>query len=404
MTVSTDSYKQVLFNNGEALDEVDFNNSQKFAAARLLDQLVRKSFRMACDIATPAGYDPELAYSQSDVENEDFIFELTGGGAFPVPTGAVRTVAIQPGVIFQSVADINGNEATFPSFEIPYVTFQLGVGGGNPRIDLIECKLEWVDTASTTARDFEDATTRVKTTSAFPKTRYVQATIQVKVGTSAANPQYPALTSGFGALCAVYVPAAHATVFSVGHMRPLAIPLGVRIVDVPACQLDRGAHANAWDVDVGSPQRRTIYADAVAPIPVVSHCPLGGTAVRVLGVGLHADMVAGVVRLVRLEYGTGAPTIVELADLSSVIVGTTGAFRYANLADLNAAASCPTQSGISANPTVGDPIWSNGRLEGPSAQPLFNASGTSDRLALEIDGDQASEVWYVRWVLAPGLF
>lgn len=412
MTVYSDQFAQVLYNDGEASVHTDFNNSQRFMDSRVLDQVLsRLRYGAHVDAGTTVGFDPDQSEPQAEGESTSFIWTPTGGEAFVYPTGVALEVAVARGTMFHTSAstDPDGLTPRLLPFSIlgTIPTFTLAAGDAtNPRIDLIEVKIEEIDTASTTTRSFEDGTTRLKTSSSLPKTHYRQATIQVKAGTPAATPAYPSPTAGYAVLGAVYVPATHNAAFTTLHIRNCQIPMGVDVYDIPGPSLIAGGASNPWALST-LPGRLSIEAPAVAGDPLYVFLPRGHQNARVVGVGLLGIFATGTAELVRVDYSSSTPTITSMCSLDSVLCGNSIRMRYANMFSLMAnSATGGGESAGARNGVHGDPFWACGHRAGPAIQYLQNNTPPAtafDRLALKITGATTSEVFSVRFVVARGL-
>lgn len=369
-----DPFKGILWNDGEGIEHGDLNVTSRYPEARLFDQVIRATAgnaRAATD---------QLA--QLTVSPAPFLYALGGGQGYIVPGAVALQTTVRGGVIFQQVGGVDGNAPTFLPYTMVDGSFTLthAIGDAtNPRIDVIEVKLELVD-SDTATRDFEDATTEALTTSTPAKTRRVFATFQIKAGTPAASPTYPALTAGFAALGAVLVPATHNAVFTaLAHMRDLRLPLRVRHVDVfPA---DFVSDGSTWSHSPNTAlathlQRYTLAQslDGTFAVP----CPLAASH-RVIGFGLYGRFLATAAREVKLVrqqiVDPGSQTtfpetaiLTELADLSAALLGassTSWKWTSVGMDALEAAlAAGPSPARNGSN--LGDGVWGNGLHAGPS--------------------------------------
>lgn len=185
--------REVLFNDGEGLDFGDLNNAQRFARAFACDVLQGQNLRT---------YDPECVGLTSALY-------AIGMGGTAWPTLAARTVSNREGTILQYLSTTDGSDATILAYYLTggELLTQLDAGDAtNPRYDIISVKLDQVEGTSTT-RDFEDATTRAKTSSATNKRRDVVLTKLVTKGTPAGSPSVPATPAGYVRWALLYVPA-----------------------------------------------------------------------------------------------------------------------------------------------------------------------------------------------------
>jgi hypothetical protein len=207
--MTLDNFKAVNFSDGEGLNQDDFTDLQKFARASLHDQLLASLAGATVRTINPTSllHDPELGGQNGiDLVDSRWAYALQPGQAFLKKGSTNSRVAISPGTLLQKISSTTGSDATF----IPYTftgaeEFQLTNGDAtNPRVDLLQMKLEWV-VGDSQSRDFEDATTRIVTTTSFTKKRRVQATLSVKAGTPAASPFVPEPDAGYVAVGMVMV-------------------------------------------------------------------------------------------------------------------------------------------------------------------------------------------------------
>lgn len=199
--MSTDVYKQVLNNNGEGLTQDDLNDMQRFLRAQMFDanlQYLIGSLNVGVVNATHSVTDMELGGQTGANALTKYAYALTPGGAYLKMGSGNNKVAIAPGTLLQKVGTTDGNESTLLAYTFTGAEeFTVAAGdGANPRVDLLQMKLEYVDGDSQT-RDFEDATTRIVTTTTPNKKRRVQCTLLLKTGTPAASPTVPNTDSGY---------------------------------------------------------------------------------------------------------------------------------------------------------------------------------------------------------------
>lgn len=399
-----DVYKEVLFNDGEGLVYSDLNDIQRFAAARLFNQVVIASFA-AGNAAT--SLDPDIGSNLAAAISAPMVFALHGGAGFVIPGVGARTTTVRAGTIMTYDSTVTaGSDMAYKPYTLTDTEFTLthDVGDANPRIDLIEIKIDETD-GTLTARDFQDAVTLGVTSTLTAKRRQGVLTAQIKKGTAAATPTYPSPTAGYSVLGAVYVPALHNAVFTTDHIRDQRFPLGVKAIDVPLPWCTFGT--SSWTIATSN---HAIQGGGTAnPFRLVIP---GGQHTRVLGVGLMARMDTGATvataRLCRQTHSNtylGAPTITELAELASNLCANTVAYRHVGVAEIAQRASSTQAS--TRNPTytwLGDPVWCNGRRGGPAAQWLKNNAipvATMDQLILEMNA-QVGEIKGIRLILAGG--
>lgn len=160
--MSTDIYKTVLFNDGEELTYGDLNNLGRFTLARAVDSLLPY---LVPQLGTG---DPEFTDQlHGDISTSETPLALTAVHPATIPTGpyaytanpgqgrphqgsANNKIRITAGTIYQLVAQPDGAEPQFLSFTFDGTT-ELTIANGdasNPRVDLLQMKLEWVNGGS----------------------------------------------------------------------------------------------------------------------------------------------------------------------------------------------------------------------------------------------------------------
>lgn len=423
MATATDIYQEVLFSDGEGATPDDINESQRRLRGMILDTLL--AFRITNGIQDGSGgigavLDPELGdwlvYGDLAAAAAQVAFTPFPQTGFTNNDLAARTLVVQPGVFVQSLQDIASSTPDLPTcllftLNAP-VSLVTAVGDAtNPRVDLVEMKLEIVED-SPDARDFEDAVTRAKSSTNPNKARRTKATFQIKAGTPAASPAYPSCTAGFVPVSAVWVPATHNAVHSGANMRDLRWPLGgVRVYDVDITAFNINAGGTAWTLD-GANWRAD--ADAAASGFMYAPCPIGGHCSRLLAVGVMGEFPgAGEVKLRRMTLGAAGAAYQTLADLQVEIhdfLNTGPAFAWGtaiHFMDL-APSDYPNEGARAPNSNIGFPVWVNGNPLGPGvhAGVVDVADTTVAKLVMEFQGetpDSGTYIQLVRFVVAHGM-
>ena len=410
----TDPFSQMLFNNGEGAVHTDFNNMARFSDARLMDQVLARYVGALGFSSLVSALDPDLTSTAGENPTLSLVsYTLTGGDCL-IKQGTTGTrVALTSGTIFQRLANTSGTDASFVSYFIAESDVDLVVGAGdgsNPRVDILQMKLEYVD-GNAESRDIEDATTRIVTSTSTNKRRRIQATFSIKAGTAAATPVYPAPDSGYCLVAAIRVPTAWATGFNTNEgasarLRQCTIPLKVRQVvstggdmfvsHTVSTDWTRSSTTGFWNAGASATR---------LAIP----CP-GGYGDRIVGVGLLGTFqTSGTVTLRQTSCSatggmvSGDPS----SDLSSVLVGI-GAARYTfanlmNIGNLSADSAPYAPAGIPG--ILGDPLWARGGRAGPATRlHVTNTPPTTtfvgDRTCLFIDAGNLSSIFEVIWYLA----
>lgn len=422
MPTATSNYaRRVLFDpDGEALDFTDTNNMQLFEHMRRQSLLLSGVLpNVAGDPSDPGsrGRPSQIgALVRELVSYNELVYALHVGAAMIIPTGTARTVAFTGGA-FMAITDEpwNGGGEEMATFDIPDglgMTLQVAVGDAtHPRVDIVEVKLEYVD-GDTQSRHFEDAVTRAPSSQNVEKERRVQMTYQIKQGTPAASPAYPAPTAGYAAYAAIYVPAGFNTTIPTDNIRDMRQPLGVRAIDVPfTAMLKTGA--NPW-VELGG----AILATAAASTPadyVYAICPVDDALL--LGVGVHGspgdDQTC---TLVRLDYPQSNAAFADaaLAEVFDDDVFNADGFTYADqvmIMDRLATAAVHKGTRV-ASTRIGTPLWCNGSTCGVAQDvgaPDDGPISFCNKLALRFSADgtgvsgPGARVSFVRFYVAEGL-
>jgi hypothetical protein len=414
----------VLFSDGEGLDYVDLNGAQNKVLRTLLDNCLASLLPDAIlNDATGTGdpdsaFDPDYSTNLTALLAGDFTAFVQApipGSAYWRPTATSNQVELVSGplaMVTDEPPATSTTPAVAPLFSLGrglVATLTTAVGNGsNPRIDLIEVKAEWVDTTST-SRDFKDATTGQVTTNAFNKDRSVKFTYQLKQGTPAAIPTYPVPSSGFRAMAAIWVPTSHNAVHLRANLRDMRVPMGgLRTYDV---------NNHGFLLLGGTPWTLANF-DAVAPggtpTAIYIPCPVSSKTSRLMGVGLYG-VCAGTAscKLVRIEHdGSGMPTETDLAQFDADLFDTAG-YRFVNTVQLmdylsytaggGAHGSATVKGDRAADAAVGSPIWCSGDAAGPMNNRTSWGLANAPQICLKVNGDTASTLGLVRWLVAHGM-
>lgn len=418
MATQTDNNsRRVLFDpDGFAIDRTDDNNSQLFAMARQMILWASGITNAVDDPSSPGTFaDLELGQAwnqQSDgADANDLVFAPFPGAGFVGP-GLANHLTLYPGplMLFTGAPFASTGEEFVSYWVNTPIDLTTAVGDAtNPRIDLVEIKAEWVD-GDAQSRHFEDATTRAPSSQTEDKERGVQITVQIKQGTPAATPAYPAPTAGFAPLAAVRVPALHNGVHTVSNLRDMRWPLGgLRVIDVDA----RGfwlQGTNPWLLNEAGMYVETDGATTAVADSVIVQCPIGAKSARLLGVGIYGAAAGNPsVELVRIDHNLPAtPTITQLADLDTGQIFDVAGFNNMGaieLMDPLGVAGTPQAGARLANRRVGSPMWCNGYAAGSGQEgsiPETPFSKLGVRIKSENDGSDAF-VSFVRFYVAQGL-
>lgn len=200
--MANDNFKGVLFNDGEGLTHTDFNNVQRYSLAQLYEQILE---RQIGGLALTAK-DAEFNGINGANAPTHLAYCINGGSAYLRQGTGNNKLQIAPGTLFQKTGNTTGDSPTFLAYTFAG-TEEVTIANGdvaNPRVDLLQMKLEYEDNGSE-SRDFEDGTTHVITTTTPNKKHRVKCTLSVKTGTPAASPTYPDPDAGYVAVAGVVV-------------------------------------------------------------------------------------------------------------------------------------------------------------------------------------------------------
>ncbi len=407
--MTTDIFKQVLFNDGEGLAFGDLHDVQRFQNARIADQFFRAhaGIQFIGSLASTADrQDYEQDYVIDSTQAEEQCFALRGGAGYVhgIPSakgGVALEVYTRRGTILQRVATADGASSGFLAFEVPTTLpgsplTTLGAGDAvNPRIDAIDVQLQVVEGDSET-RDFEDAVTRALTTASTDKTRRVDATFTVTAGTPAPSPSPPAVPANHVRFALVDVPALFNSQFDHTNFRDMRFPLGVRTLRVMSNNMLRQDLGQQWTIG-GSQQVISspgVNADLVRVFP-----PVGGAAMRLLGVGLFSFNFSALIVERLMRY-----TIAKATGVAS----TTSLHTVTSLTDDGWKQTTPG-GGSAATLPLNTPIWMNGWEAGPARMLGQTAEDSGvgedyDSVVLELDTDtggasiQVAEFYVAGWL------
>jgi hypothetical protein len=328
-------------------------------------------------------------------------------------TGALETSVLAGTILQGSSVGATGVAADLLAYTFEPSEFTLTHATGdatNPRIDVVEVKLETI-TADSTSRDFEDAVTEALTTTSVDKTRRTQITIQIKQGTPAASPGFPALTAGFVGLGAVLVPALHAGVFvAETHLSDLRIPLGVKrsVTYAESMVADGTAWTKAGDAASGFALEAWAMTGPAGPASLYVRSPLGSHQ-RLVGIAFSGslDYSALDLELVRIDIPVGGQELAVIAELEPFVTSSaSNVLHQIDMVEIYPAIA--TATGNAKNGSgLGHGIWGNGRLCGSATEDAVLATFDTNGLALHVNptagiGD-IFRINAVYWFYAEGL-
>jgi hypothetical protein len=369
--MTTDNYKQVLYSDGEGISFGDLNDMQRYLESKIWEQIVHNSIAVVNTLTTSTN-DRDIQFGGQDGSNHPttWAYCLNPGSAYLRPGSANNKIQIAPGVLLQKLAVLTGDDPQVIAYTFAGTEeFTLTNGDAtNPRVDLFEMKLEYI-TADLQSRDFEDATTRIVTSTSTNKKRRVQCTLQVKTGTPAASPVIPDpdtgfVPIGFAVVGETWTTAGNAPIYGIPTVssgqvviHDLRVPVSIKPYKMFSPNF---VILNNWSIASGA---------AVATVSgnnsIWTMCPANG---RILAIDItHKEPVAG-----NPLNGISA----RRASPGDVPVSNSRMFNLANPVNTSLT-SCITESysflGTNSSPAIGPtiqasatlkigvPLWSNGR-------------------------------------------
>lgn len=406
--------------DGEGIDLTDMINMQLFRRLHEINLLMSGVHPNIVgdpgapgDVGNPTSNEDQAALGASISQ---LVLAPHGGAAFVYATAVARQIAITPGAIC-TFSDEPWTESgeEFATFRSGGYLLTTGVGdAANPRIDLVEIKLEYIN-GDPQSRHFEDATTREPTSQAGTnKERQVKLTYQIKAGTPAASPAYPSPSVGFLPLAAIWIPQNHNAVHSPANIRDMRMPLGLRVVDVDFRQFQYTG-AQPWTDLSGAIATTGINSTDVDY--VIAVCPNANPGARLVGVGIHCSLGDDATcELISRSYpaSNGAPTDTVIAYVGDdMALG--GGFTYVDMIQImdSAGNGVPTfaKGSRAAGLAYGTPVWCNGTTGGNANRKATPNDGADvdTKLALRFacDGTGVSgpggRASFVRFYIAEGL-
>ncbi len=294
--MSTDLYKQVLYNDGEGVTHTDLNTMQRNAESKVWEQLIHNSIGAISINGAINAQQRDLQYSGQDGTDHPTsrCYCTNPGAAYLRKTANPMEVGIAPGTLLQKLAVLTGDDPQIISFTFTGTEFWTvaAADATNPRVDLLQMALSWVEGDSDT-RDFEDATTRLVTSTTPNKTRRVQCVLSVKQGVAAASPVIPEPDTGnvaVGMYCIGATAAGVNPIFGIDTAGAVVVVYDQRMpICVRAYTVDPQTFHSAagWAIDA-------TYLDSWQPNNATNilyvPCPSRGPG-RLVGVGItHEDI------------------------------------------------------------------------------------------------------------------
>lgn len=419
--MSSEIFSQVLFNDGEGVDPVDFNDMQNLQRAqmwdRFLGELVASTFS-SNGLNDPAVQGPigfagpvfQAGPPSSETQAKAYAYTPNPGCGMPLVNalGVNSRIMISAGTLYQYLGSIDGATPKFLPFRFlgdgsEFVTIANG-DLSNPRVDLIQMALSYVD-GTATSRDFKDAVTGAVTTTTPTKRRRIQCVLSVKQGTPAASPRYPDPDAGNCVIAAVFVGTncVHATypgfddaAGAVAVMHDQRMPLRARSIGVHPSQY---LYSAGYSLPAG---RQYIQKSTAGGENLV--VPLwAGTCSRLLGalVSVFPATPPVAASWFAESYSNSGPGFsdvsFQLNDTNIFFIGSV--FSGSSVGNMSYMSSHLPAAGptiLSSTATLmGTPIWTNGRRS--PHEPARSAAPN------HADGGGIVRPWGVSWrYLAPG--
>jgi len=297
---------------------------------------------------------------------------VSPGRAFLRQGSANNKIQIAPGTLLQKIATSDGNDATIVPFTFAGTEeFTLTNGDAtNPRVDLLQMKLEYV-TDTTLALDLQDAVTRALTTPTFSNTRRrVRCTLTVKSGTPAASPVIPDPDAGFVPVGTVvvghnWVTGGNAPIFGVDtaestnavvHDQRMPIRVSARGVDPVQFKLETAwALSNVNQFVTASSGTNKMFAI----------CPAG--LGRLIGVDVHtsAGSLSATLGVMQPDLSSAPSAVYKAANVYNINTSVTldGA-NYLRCSRIFFEGSQQPVAGPTIQPSIvnayGVPLWTSG--------------------------------------------
>lgn len=415
MAAVPDIYKNVNISDGQVIVTADMNGLVRYQQAKLTDQVIEKL--IAGLVGTISADTPDVDFPGSmngtDVPTS-LAFALNCGGACPSQGTTNAKLKITPGTLFQKIGAASGSDSTLLAFTFDGTEFVTIANGdpSNPRIDIVEMKLELIDTLDTASRDVEDAVTDAPSSQTVNTTHRVQMTLQVKAGTPAATPTFPAVDAGFVPICAVMVGANYVaaagfkfddTAGATATIWDMRMPINVQVFRVhpTAFMFDTGASKWALSSTRDNVTAGSVAADLIVPCPVTKGRILAVSISNLNGTGSDAHLSTvsdnGITTNAAMANLRGLPTAPGPAKEQQ------NTFRYWNPAVI--AGALPATNYGTAN----IPVWANGRR---TPAETFKLGSGGDGITADVgkytalvvkNGPLTMAVTSVRFFVAVGL-
>lgn len=308
--------RRVLFNDGEGLVHSDLNQIGVEQANMVLDRKLYANM-----VLMQAGLDGGDNYN-TQWDNANFVENMAFcGGGLSGRVNATKNSSnwnMSPGMMYQYVGAgkpiAGGNRCLEFQIDNSEISGTVTPPGSGTRWDRLEMKLEAVAGVSQT-RDFEDATTRAKTTTTFDKRTQTEATFQIRQGVLNNGIDNKGLIDGFVPVCFFEVTSAGVqTVHNVSY----PLQTGMKTYDCilgGSAQPDAGFAKNDPDTNMGWGNGANAFAEIYMPFPYQ-------TTSRILGIAMTVNTPGTGMDIDLYNYRGGSRTLLENIGVSGLTAST----------------------------------------------------------------------------------
>lgn len=386
-----DPLPQVNYNDGEGIDEDDFNRAQSLSDAKLYERSSRIGSLAAVHsmgFTTGRGGDmsqqhprPESILDASAIYTPDprtFVnstFEITGAGNLAIDFGPQlflqRSSASTPGTAPQGFDESSlGAVLAFVSDVSDEISYALKARPTtNPRFDSINIRLGH-DAGNAVSRDFEDSSTRALSSTSPSKDQLRIRQHEYQEGAESATPVYPSPTSGYGRFITVKRETGE-TSLNQDNVGYHAFPMKLKVETIYGHQGWAPTGFQENNARVGAIEKNGAGGGSVVFQSRQMHegCRLVGIGISTQNFGFNLDEV-----MIQRTEGSAAGVISQID-----ILNVGGGSPLSTSVDGFAFVGLPELDDADGNDT---PIWGNGRSYGP----LFSDKAQNPAEGMMADG------------------
>lgn len=392
-----DFYPKVRFNDGEGIDEADFNELQHLLERQIHERAIPMPAELAAatqmarasaqggnphsdisggQVLSGAALDAAYSYLPASLAGPDKSvghIAIDGSGDLDIRWGLQSLAQLKNG-------SMSGTEPTSASDAMVYTLddeefthLTIARPTTNPRYDSLGFRMGW-GTGDNQSRDSEDAATRALSTAMVDKDDLITIASEVIQGTEAAFPTLPAHTAGYVRLMAIRRETGE-TSLDEDNVEYYGMPMRLAVETVNGSEIGYTTGAN-WDTDLyGHLQRAAIGGvDTIFAMPRRMHagCRLVGFLINTQGMASDHDLDIGYVAY----SATGVPSFTSLQAIGGG-------------SPLSLSGDGSSFIGLDE---FSFPYWGNGRTYGPlfstmDVNPAENLPDT--RLAINISPNTA---------------